>query len=140
MNGWEVNTLTPNQKTYRAACDKYHTKPNKWFDINIDENELVLKEHGIGPAGTKACAMALIVSFKHWYKIHYSTKIFTVQSKLNVCKLKFERFKPHTKFQVNRNVRKLDYEGNGAGIEGTTYMSDMLTENIYITDLVRNYL
>ena len=40
-------------------------------------------------------------------------------------------------FQVNKTVRRLDYEGNTAGAEGMAYLSDMLAENIYITDLVR---
>ena len=40
-------------------------------------------------------------------------------------------------FKVNTTVRRLDYEGNTAGAEGMAYLSDMLAENIYITDLVR---
>ena len=39
-------------------------------------------------------------------------------------------------FQDNHDIETLDLEGNWVEKEGVKYLSDMLRENIYLTDVV----
>lgn len=47
--------------TYKEACRLNGVIPVSYFLRHIADTELVMKHHGLGPAGSKAISIALVV-------------------------------------------------------------------------------
>ena len=48
---------------YLSACQAIGVTPVSYFIKHIQEKEIRLRHHSLGPKGTKAIAIALVVSF-----------------------------------------------------------------------------
>lgn len=85
----------------------------------MKDTHLKMMHHGLGPAGVKPIAVALVVS-------HLP---FPMLRPLLV-------FMSECPFQSNTHVLKLNLTDNWLGIEGGQHLCEMLKENCYIYDLV----
>ena len=50
------------KSTYKEACRLNSVIPVSYFLRHISDTELIMKHHGLGPAGAKAIAISLVVS------------------------------------------------------------------------------
>ncbi|XP_077991353.1 uncharacterized protein LOC144445611 [Glandiceps talaboti] len=82
--------------TYLETCKQLGIVPVSYFLRHIQDPQIRMKHHGLGPLGAKACAIPLV---------------------------------------TNTSVVALDFEDNCIEGNGGKFISDMLKENCYITDL-----
>nr|CAB3263531.1 leucine-rich repeat-containing protein-like [Phallusia mammillata] len=50
--------------TYRDACKQYGVIPVSYFLRHMQDSELIMRHHGLGPAGAKAIAVSLVSNTK----------------------------------------------------------------------------
>ena len=53
---------TTGKTTYKDACRQFGVIPVSYFLRHMQDTELIMRHHGLGPAGTKAIAVSLVVS------------------------------------------------------------------------------
>ena len=56
--------------TYLQACRDSGVIPVSYFHRNMQQPEVDIKHHGLGPMGAKAIAIALVVSIVERERIH----------------------------------------------------------------------
>ena len=52
---------TTGKTTYKEACKQYGVIPVSYFLRHMQDTELIMRHHGLGPAGGKAIAVSLVV-------------------------------------------------------------------------------
>ena len=57
----EAGVHESTRTTYLKACRRLGIIPSSNFLENLSSEELVMRNHVLGPKGTKACAIALVV-------------------------------------------------------------------------------
>lgn len=75
---------------YKEACRLNGVIPVSYFLRNITESELIMKHHGLGPAGTKAIAIALVVSKSFMvYRVQLSISCwkYMLQHRTKFCEI-----------------------------------------------------
>lgn len=53
---------TTGRRLYLSACWSIDVTPVSYFLRHIEDKEMILRHHGLGPKGAKAIAIALVVS------------------------------------------------------------------------------
>ena len=79
---------TQNQELYIRACKFLDVIPVSLFMRHLEEEKIKLRHHYLGPDGTKACCMALLVGGENIH--HSSIYVKNESSILNSPSCKFE--------------------------------------------------
>ena len=62
-----VTPQQPSQQVYTAVCRRFAVTPDKRFQRQLTDSDVIMRYHQLGAKGSRACAVALVVSsMVHW--------------------------------------------------------------------------
>ncbi|KAK3089767.1 hypothetical protein FSP39_006361 [Pinctada imbricata] len=117
-----INYDDTGQKTYERACKKYGTVPSSKLLTKLgEEKEIDIKYYGLGPIGTRAICVALVIN-NNITKVNIRGNNIDKQGILYIQKMMSE----------NMSITELDISENKLGSYGAKCVGWMLQDNKYI--------
>ncbi|XP_068110601.1 leucine-rich repeat-containing protein 74A [Hyperolius riggenbachi] len=114
----------PQTEVYLAACHKMGVVPVSYFIRHMNESNLQLNHHGLGPRGASAIAQSLM-----WNST--ITQLSLEDNAIHAEGLE----KLVEVLRVNRHIRELNLSNNGLGESGSELLCRMLLENVSLLRL-----
>lgn len=110
--------------TYKEACRLNGVIPVSYFLRHIADTELVMKHHGLGPAGSKAISIALVTNTTIC-KLNLSDNWLSAEGGIAIADM----------LRENCYITDLDLSDNKLNNSGARAVCDMLQQNNTITHL-----
>ncbi|XP_071849464.1 uncharacterized protein [Apostichopus japonicus] len=107
---------------YKEACRLNGVIPVSYFLRNITESELIMKHHGLGPAGTKAIAIALVGNTTI-VKLNLSDNWLAPEGAFAIADM----------LRENCYITDLDLSDNKLGNQGAAALCSTLLQNSNLT-------
>ncbi|XP_058148976.1 leucine-rich repeat-containing protein 74A [Dasypus novemcinctus] len=109
---------TGQKELYLEACKLMGVVPVSYFIRNMEEANMNLNHHGLGPKGTKAIAIALVSN----------TTISSLELEDN-CIMEEGILSLVEMLQENYYLQEMNISGNNLGLEGARIISEFLRRN-----------
>ncbi|XP_078480982.1 uncharacterized protein LOC100187037 isoform X1 [Ciona intestinalis] len=113
---------TTGKTTYKVACKQFGVIPVSYFLRHMQDQDLVMRHHGLGPAGAKAIAVSL-VSNTRILKLDLSDNWLNAQGGVAIAEM----------LKENCYISELILSDNHLGFGGAVALCETLQENVTIT-------
>lgn len=113
--------------TYLQACRDSGVIPVSYFHRNMQQPEVDIKHHGLGPMGAKAIAIALVANTSV-IKLNLADNWISAEGAGYVAEM----------LRENCYISDLDLSENKLGVDGAESLKDILLHNSNITRLTAN--
>ncbi|XP_033628427.1 leucine-rich repeat-containing protein 74B-like isoform X1 [Asterias rubens] len=112
------------KSTYKEACRLNGVIPVSYFLRHISDTELIMKHHGLGPAGAKAIAISLVTNTTIC-KLNLSDNWLDAEGGIAIADM----------LKENCYITELDLSENRLGNAGAKALCEMLLQNNTVTHL-----
>jgi len=113
---------TTGKTTYKDACRQFGVIPVSYFLRHMQDTELIMRHHGLGPAGTKAIAVSLVSNTKI-LKLDLSDNWLSAQGGNAIANM----------LKENCYISELVLSDNKLATNGAIALCETLQENTTIT-------